>query len=260
MDSRQFYKIMEQSDDLSKSNQLDLKIIVEQYPYFQPALFLYLKSLYLYDNENFKTELHRLSVFINDRKSLFHYIMNDEFYQFFKKSGKTQIREDRTNTLLNAFFETQSQSPDGFINLDQDMAVNSLASNDYFSYIQNIESFNLEQNSEQKKEPQLKHHEIIDSFIEKSEKEGVHIVLDQLQEPVMPNILDADPSQDEELDEDLFFTETLARIYVKQKKYEKAYKIIKHLSLNKPQKNIYFADQLHFLEKLIINSKYKDKK
>lgn len=52
-----------------------------------------------------------------------------------------------------------------------------------------------------------------------------------------------------------YFTETLARIYVKQKRYDKALQIIKNLSLKYPEKNVYFADQMRFLEKLIINTK-----
>ena len=55
--------------------------------------------------------------------------------------------------------------------------------------------------------------------------------------------------------DDSYFTETLARIYVKQKRYDKALQIIKNLSLKYPEKNIYFADQIRFLEKLIINTK-----
>ena len=43
--------------------------------------------------------------------------------------------------------------------------------------------------------------------------------------------------------------------YVKQKRYDRALQIIKSLSLNYPEKNIYFADQIRFLEKLIINNK-----
>ena len=54
-----------------------------------------------------------------------------------------------------------------------------------------------------------------------------------------------------------FFTETLARIYIKQGQYSKALEIIKRLNLNFPKKNVYFADQIRFLEKLIINNKYK---
>ena len=51
------------------------------------------------------------------------------------------------------------------------------------------------------------------------------------------------------------FTETLARIYIKQHRYEKALDIIQRLSLKNPKKNVYFADQIRFLKKLIINSK-----
>ena len=60
----------------------------------------------------------------------------------------------------------------------------------------------------------------------------------------------------DELD-DSCFTETLAKIYIKQRRYDKALEIIKKLSLNYPKKNAYFADQIRFLEKLIINAKSK---
>ena len=64
----------------------------------------------------------------------------------------------------------------------------------------------------------------------------------------------ATPTDDED---DGFFTETLARIYIKQQRYEKALEIIKKLSLKYPKKNTYFADQIRFLKKLIINTKSK---
>ena len=51
------------------------------------------------------------------------------------------------------------------------------------------------------------------------------------------------------------FTLTLAKIYLKQKRYDRALEIIKSLSLKYPEKNVYFADQIRFLEKLIINTK-----
>lgn len=52
-----------------------------------------------------------------------------------------------------------------------------------------------------------------------------------------------------------FFSESLAKIYIKQRRYAKALEIIRKLSLNNPEKNVYFADQIRFLEKLIINVK-----
>ena len=61
----------------------------------------------------------------------------------------------------------------------------------------------------------------------------------------------------EEEEDDSCFTETLAKIYVKQQRYSKALEIIKKLSLKYPKKNAYFADQIRFLEKLIINANSK---
>lgn len=51
-------------------------------------------------------------------------------------------------------------------------------------------------------------------------------------------------------------SESLAKIFVKRQRYDKAYEIISQLSLNYPEKSVYFADQLRFLRKLIINQKY----
>ena len=63
-------------------------------------------------------------------------------------------------------------------------------------------------------------------------------------------------SEAEELD-DSYFTETLAKIYIKQRRYGKALEIIRKLNLKYPKKSIYFADQIRFLEKLIINNNKK---
>jgi len=55
--------------------------------------------------------------------------------------------------------------------------------------------------------------------------------------------------------DDSYFTETLAIIYIRQKRYEKALEIIKKINLQYPNKSRYFADQIRFLEKLINNKK-----
>ncbi len=45
--------------------------------------------------------------------------------------------------------------------------------------------------------------------------------------------------------------ESLAKIYIKNRRFDKAYEIIYQLSLNFPKKSIYFADQLRYLRKLM---------
>lgn len=55
---------------------------------------------------------------------------------------------------------------------------------------------------------------------------------------------------------DGIYSETLAGIFVKQHRYDRALEIIKSLYLNFPNKSVYFADQIRYLEKLVrINQK-----
>lgn len=55
------------------------------------------------------------------------------------------------------------------------------------------------------------------------------------------------------------FTESLAKYYIKQHKYAKALEIINNINLNFPEKSIYFADQIRFLKKLVLNEKFLNK-
>jgi len=50
-------------------------------------------------------------------------------------------------------------------------------------------------------------------------------------------------------------SESLAKIYIKTRRYEQAYEILNGLSLRFPEKSSYFADQLRFLRKLILNER-----
>jgi len=65
------------------------------------------------------------------------------------------------------------------------------------------------------------------------------------------------PSAPRRSHSDTTFSESLAKIYVRQHKYDKALEIISNLNLKYPEKSCYFADQMRFLQKLILNSSYK---
>ena len=93
---------------------------------------------------------------------------------------------------------------------------------------------------------------LIDNFIN---KEGGNFDLKEVPE-FLPQ-LEENEKSDENGGDEGYFTETLARIYIKQGRYSKALEIIKRLTLNYPKKNAYFADQIRFLEKLIINNNKK---
>lgn len=63
----------------------------------------------------------------------------------------------------------------------------------------------------------------------------------------VPSLLDTDISES-------IFTESLAKIYIKQKQYDKAKRIFEKLNLKFPEKNRYFADQIEKIDKLITNN------
>ena len=68
------------------------------------------------------------------------------------------------------------------------------------------------------------------------------------------------PVQAPQSSDDSLLSESLAKIFIKQGRYERAYEIISNLNLNYPEKSVYFADQLRFLRKLILIQKKNNHK
>ena len=124
-----------------------------------------------------------------------------------------------------------------------------MISNDYLYYLKTTQ-----QEESEVTEHQLKHHDLIDSFLEKAETTGVF----QLNSDYSANedTIDGNIDEDDER-RNRQLNEIMVQIYIKQKKYEQALTIIKRLSLVIPEKSVYFADQIRFLEYLIINEKNK---
>ncbi|MBD5233882.1 MAG: hypothetical protein HDS65_06855 [Bacteroidales bacterium] len=77
-------------------------------------------------------------------------------------------------------------------------------------------------------------------------------------EPAPEPAPDTKPVERPEPSDDSLLSESLAKIFIKRGRYEKAYEIISGLNLKFPKKSVYFADQLRFLQKLIINRRQLD--
>ena len=244
---------------LDRDTLYELRSMLALYPYYQPARLLLLYNLYLLHDPSFNEELKRASFYITDREKLFQ-MVEAAHYQLHKpeqEEKQTSVERieggsDRTISLIDDFLDSIPQEEAAEPEKKKRKPTPADATVDYVAYLLECDQEEEESDAEEKT-PQLKGHSLIDSFIA---QEGGKIVLDESPEYV-PELTDEIMEVSENGTDSGFFTETLARIYVKQVKYDKALQIIRQLSLNYPKKNVYFADQIRFLEKLIINDSRK---
>jgi hypothetical protein len=246
MDPFSLQRWMAHPEELNKDTLYKLRTLLTRYPYSQSLRLLYLKNLYLLHDVTFGAELRKSAFYVTDRRILFYLIEGDK-YQLPQRKQESPVAQekpelDRTLSLIDAFLMSTPE-----VNVLQDHL-------DYATdYITSLTASAGEPGSDSLPPP-LKGQDLIDGFIVKAES-GSSMKLKPLDEEEEAALERPSFISSEEDEEDTFFTETLARIYIKQRRYSKALEIIRKLSLKYPKKNIYFADQIRFLEKLIINTK-----
>lgn len=224
-----------------------LKSLLEDYPYFQAAQLLYTLHLQATKDSRFNTELRKSACYAGDRRTLFYRVRSDFFPpEWIEKpeqqdAAATHSPFDRIDFFL-AEQESKEKKP------ATTAAAPPMISTDYLSYTLS------ESAGDPKPETAapLQHQDAIDKFLETTEKTPLKINPKDNE----PESTTQSPFPDlDTVEESSFFSETLAKIYLKQKKYEKALVIIRQLNLLYPEKNRYFADQIRYLEKLINNIK-----
>ncbi len=252
-------ELIEHPEQLDRETLYELRSMLALHPYFQTARLLMLHNLYLLHDPTFDEELRRAAVYITDRRKVFQ-LIEAAHYNIPATAARTRkepekpAEEDanRTISLIDNFLDTipKEEEKDGE-GKKRRRPTNADATVDYVAYLLESETYPHD-DDDVEQQPQLKGHDLINDFIE---NERGRIVLNEIPEftPQQDNMDD----KDGESAESNYFTETLARIYIKQHRYDKALEIIRQLSLNYPKKNAYFADQIRFLEKLIINNNKK---
>ena len=250
MTQQQLNRLMEHPELLGEDTLRGLRQLVADYPYFQTAWVLYLKNLYLLHDASFADELRRGALFVADVGVLFYYIEGERFKieTHEAEEGKDAAEGDRTLALIDRFL---SELPKP---MSEELPLPEMAAVDYTSVLMKEEA-----SSEAPGALPLRGQELIDSFIEKA-SEGQAMQVPEDKEGAEAEKEENAPvreDDEEEGGEENYFTETLAKIYIKQQRYDKALEIIKKLNLKYRKKNTYFADQIRFLEKLIINAKSK---
>ena len=246
-------RLINQPELMNKETLYELRSLVALYPYYQTARLLMLKNMYLLHDTAFDDELRRAALYVSDRRLLFDMVEGarykiktvaekaaEEAAEAAKR--KKEVDVNRTISIIDNFLDSNPEPTEG----DEQRKVKPTpadAAVDYVAYLMKTESDEEQKEAEQT--PQLKGQSLIDDFLN---KDGAKIQL-QEQPTYKPEI--ETPAEGEES----YFTETLAKIYIKQGRYSKALEIIQRLNLNYPKKNAYFADQIRFLKKLIANEK-----
>ena len=246
-------QLMKHPELMNKETLYDLRSLLALHPYYQTARLLMLQNLYLLHDSNFDEELRKAAIYITDRKVIFnlveaaHYQLNTTRQETSKEKPKDNSQGSRTISLIDTFLDSIPKTEEETA-APKRKPTPADAAVDYVSYLLEIEE---EEPHTEEQLPQLKGQNLIDDFIN---QEGRKIQLKE--EPEFVPQINEEDEQQEDGDEG-YFTETLAKIYIKQGRYSRALEIIQRLNLNYPKKNAYFADQIRFLEKLIRNSEEK---
>lgn len=223
-----------------------LQALTQEHPYFHIARILLLQALYKKHDPAYDETLRRTAILVPNREAIFrlteepHYTQAEERKRY---EETTDDSESRTVSLIDNFLEAQTPVSPVSHPID--------AAQDYIGYLLQQES---RQGTQRQEALPMNGGGVVEDFLE---NEHGRIVLDDNLEDEH-NESQSDNSNVYENDENNeILTEIMAGIYIKQGKYENAVKIIRQLSLKYPKKNRYFADQIRFLEKLIINNNKK---
>lgn len=254
MKAEDLYMFIDDPSQLNEETLAPLRQIVEEYPYFHVARMLYLKNLAATGNAQFAEELRKTAVYVPDRKKLFELIEGERYGMTFPLAADAEDASSGGSFSLIDAFLADRESKEGTPSEDERRLLHPSVSSDYIYWSLSKEDGQEEQ---EKPSPRLQHQDLIDEFIKNDEARAagsrLPAAVPQQEETPLPQ--PSEETKDGSSDDGSYFTETLAHIYIKQKRYEKALVIIKNLYLNYPEKNAYFADQIRFLEKLIINTK-----
>ncbi len=292
MNSGTFTSILQQPELLSAEQINDLKAVIDQYPYFQPAHALYLKALKNKDSYKYNNALKTTAAHTSDRSVLFDFITSEKFNQneislqikrnseYIKAIEVNEIDDISVNksvtidNKLKAYIQetegvldpdlfktktveenvttpsdslktekAEQNSPELKLNIGKPLEFDRSETHSFMEWLKltSIKPIDRTPTSERdtSKPPLADKLETINKFISENPK------IKPNKNTPKPKLVDIDKPIEDEL-----MTETLARIYLEQKDYEKAIQSYKILSLKYPEKSSFFADQIKAVEEL----------
>ena len=224
----------------SAEEKKDLERISKKYPFFQTAKSMQLK--FLKERQMFlKDLLAETAAQTIDRKVLFMYVEDNQLL-FRNKEKKTSknIEKEIDNKVAKdeeKFVQTNNNNSEKSIEKiveiakqKEEKAETIVKTEQKMSYLDWLEQINQD-----KKQKNNDFFDAIDTFLKNKPK----IVPVKNKTYKAPAIIEESVTEKQ-----MLMTETLANLYVKQKKYDKAIQAFKILSLKYPKKSSYFANRI----------------
>jgi len=278
MNTEEFIQLIKNPNIIKKKQMATLEVILEEYPYFQAAHVIFLKGLKKQKNFKYNSTLKKVASYTNNRSVLFDFITSDVFDYKEHSANETAIIDDieviDSNVIEHLYqsiaasatdtiSETASTEKENFSKTKKGLkeSKDKLALGSPINFDENDAfSFNEWLQLTSKKPIKRKGKEEKKDKIVENKKSNVEKKLDLITDFVInkpktkpkDSQVNIDVSVDSTTENTTLMTETLARVYLEQKKYSKAITAFKILSLKYPEKSSFFADQIkaiNFLQK-----------
>lgn len=250
--------ILNNPDLLTDQDQTLIDQVIEEYPYFQAVHALKLKLLKNQNSFKYNNFLKKTASRTSKRSLLFDFITREEFHQLKVADKIKQDRQEMSSLEKELGISEkeveQLEDPDLFVEKQSNQLDFSREDKHSFDEWLNYLSVkpldkDKENDTEQEEDqdiskPELRaQHEVIDQFIKDNPK--IKPQKSKLK-PEVSKLKQANSGQ--------MMTETLANVYVEQKRYNKAIQAFNILILKNPEKSGLFADRIKEIKKFQENN------
>ncbi len=250
MKTTTFLDLLEKKQQVQQIETAELKSVVEEFPYFQTARALYLKGLKDQNSFKYNNELKTTAAYTTDRTVLFNFITTKDFNnkkedihkQISEKLTEEVLKETKAENVTEVIEEVTTipiEKTEEVLEIEEKLEIGkpisftTTESHSFNQWLQLSVKKPIIRTVEKIEEVPVKKASIIDKFIKNNPKIKPLPKDKNITVPVAQN------KQDSAL-----MTETLAKVYLEQKKYENAIQAYRILSLKYPEKSGFFADQI----------------